>query len=108
MSDSTSDLKAAFGVCSPCGKDIMTCYMGECDKRSNTPEHDPVNHPAHYTHGSIEPIAVIEDWKLGYCLGNVIKYLARAEHKGATVQDLKKARWHLDREITRREKGAEK
>ena len=43
---------------------------------------DPINHPPHYTHGKIETIDVIEDWGLGYHLGQVIKYVSRAEHKG--------------------------
>lgn len=60
---------------------------------------DNINHPKHYNYGDIEPIDVIEDWGLPYHLGNVIKYIARAEHKGNMVEDLKKARWYLDRHI---------
>lgn len=60
---------------------------------------DNINQPKHYTFGEIEPIDVIEDWGLPYHLGNVIKYIARAEHKGNMVEDLKKARWYLDRHI---------
>ena len=61
--------------------------------------------PAHYRIG-IEPIAAIESWQLGFCLGNTVKYIARAGHKDPTktVEDLKKARWYLDREIARLEK----
>lgn len=44
-----------------------------------------------------------EAWNLGFCLGNTVKYVARAERKGAPIEDLKKARWYLDREIERRE-----
>lgn len=62
-------------------------------------EHDPVNRPAHYTHGSIEVIDAIEDWKLGFHLGNVVKYVARSAHKGKQLEDLKKARWYLERAI---------
>lgn len=61
--------------------------------------HDNINHPKHYNHGDIEPIDVIEDWKLPYHLGNVVKYIARAEHKGNMVEDLKKARWYINRYI---------
>lgn len=64
--------------------------------------HDPVNHPRHYTaHPSgIECIQVTEH--LGFCVGNAIKYLWRAGLKGQdAVQDLKKARWYIDREIKR-------
>ncbi len=70
------------------------------------PVDDPVNHPAHYTFGKIEPIDAIEDWGLGFHLGSVVAYIARAKHKGAELQDLKKARWFLDREIARLEKGS--
>lgn len=66
---------------------------------STQPMHDPVNHPAHYTFGSIEVIEVIEDWELGYHLGNAVKYIARAPHKGHMIEDLEKARWYLSREI---------
>jgi len=65
---------------------------------------DPINHPPHYTHGDIEPIDAIEAWGLGFCLGNVVKYIARAGHKGDRLEDLKKARWYLEREIKRGEK----
>jgi hypothetical protein len=64
-----------------------------------------VDHPAHYggAENLYEAIKVIEAWGLGFCLGNTVKYIARAEHKGATIEDLRKARWYLDREIQRRE-----
>lgn len=58
-----------------------------------------VNHPRHYNFGTIEVIDVIEDWNLGFHLGNTIKYIARAPHKGSELEDLKKARWYLDRKI---------
>ena len=60
---------------------------------------DNINRPKHYNQGKIEPIEVIEDWELGYHLGNVIKYIARAKHKGQYREDLRKARWYLDRHI---------
>jgi hypothetical protein len=66
---------------------------------------DPVNHPSHYTFGAIEVIEVIEDWDLGYHLGNAVKYIARSPHKGSELEDLQKARWYLDRAITHTEKG---
>ena len=62
---------------------------------------DPVTKPAHYTRGKYETIDVIEDWGLGYRLGNCVKYISRAGHKGDRLEDLKKARWYLDREIER-------
>ncbi len=62
-------------------------------------ENDPVKKPAHYNFGKYEVIDVIEDWSLGYHLGNVVKYVARAPHKGEELQDLKKALWYLQRHI---------
>ena len=60
---------------------------------------DMVNHPAHYKVGGIETIDFIEAKKLNYNLGNVVKYLTRADHKGNRKEDLLKARWYLNREI---------
>lgn len=62
---------------------------------------ETVNHPAHYggADNPYEVIKVIEAWGLGFCLGNVIKYIARAGRKGDIVEDLKKAAWYLNREI---------
>ena len=58
-----------------------------------------VNHPKHYNSGTIEVIDAIEDWEMGFCDGNVIKYVARHKHKGKPVEDLKKAKWYLERLI---------
>ncbi len=68
---------------------------------------DPVNHPVHYTYGSIETIDFIESMGLGtdFCLGNVIKYVSRAGHKGNAVEDLRKALWYLNRAIYELEGG---
>lgn len=63
---------------------------------------DPVNHPDHYKVGGIETIDFIEAKKLTYNIGNVVKYITRADHKGDRMEDLKKALWYLQREI---EKG---
>lgn len=59
---------------------------------------DIINNPPHYSHSDIEPIKAIEAWKLTFNLGNVVKYIARHKHKNG-LEDLKKARWYLDREI---------
>lgn len=69
-----------------------------------TTEHDPVDHPKHYnSHPSgVETITITEH--MGFCLGNVVKYVMRAPHKNSQLEDLKKARWYLDREIARLEK----
>jgi hypothetical protein len=63
------------------------------------PAFDPVNHPAHYKYGGIETIDFIEAKELGYNLGNVVKYITRADHKGNRKEDLEKAMWYLTREI---------
>lgn len=67
---------------------------------------DPVNHPKHYTtHPSgVECISVTEH--MNFCRGNAMKYLWRAGEKGDEIEDLKKARWYIDREIARLEGGA--
>ena len=62
---------------------------------------DPVDHPSHYNFGRLEVIDVIEDWKLNFHRGNAVKYIARAAYKGSELEDLRKARWYLDREIQR-------
>lgn len=62
---------------------------------------DMVNNPPHYTMGGIETIDFIEAKSLGYNLGNVVKYIARADHKGDKHEDLCKARWYLNREIAK-------
>jgi hypothetical protein len=63
------------------------------------PESDPVNHPAHYKVGGIETIDFIEAKRLNYNMGNAVKYITRADHKGSRKQDLEKAIWYLKREL---------
>jgi hypothetical protein len=63
------------------------------------PKADPVNHPAHYKVGGIETIDFIEAKGLTYHLGNAVKYISRADHKGNRKQDLEKAKWYIDRAI---------
>lgn len=63
------------------------------------PESDPVNHPAHYKIGGIETIDFIEAKKLNYNMGNAVKYITRADHKGTRKQDIEKAIWYLKREL---------
>jgi hypothetical protein len=62
---------------------------------------DPVNHPAHYKVGGIETIDFIEAKGLNYNTGNAVKYITRADYKGNRKQDLEKAVWYLNREISR-------
>ena len=70
------------------------------------PAVDLVNEPPHYLAGGIETIDYIEAKGFNYNLGNVCKYISRAGHKGDTIEDLKKAAWYLNREISRLEKEA--
>lgn len=68
------------------------------------PASDSVNHPAHYKTGGIETIDFIEAKGLNYHLGNVVKYVTRADHKGDRLENLKKAQWYLNREIEKSSK----
>jgi hypothetical protein len=70
----------------------------------DTNAQDNVNHPSHYKMGGIETIDFIEAKDLGYHLGNVIKYITRADHKGNRLEDLKKAQWYLNRAVSNLEK----
>jgi hypothetical protein len=62
---------------------------------------DNVNHPSHYKTGGIETIDFIEAKKLDYHLGNVVKYITRADLKGNKLEDLQKAQWYLNRAISK-------
>lgn len=72
---------------------------------------DVINHPEHYAGSKIETIDFIEDKELNFNLGNVVKYVSRAGRKKSqgksleskALEDLKKARFYLDREIATRE-----
>lgn len=65
-------------------------------------KNDPVRKPKHYTQGKIECIEVTENFN--FCLGNVLKYVWRADYKGQPIEDLEKALWYLTYEIKRRKK----
>lgn len=81
----------------------MSKYSGPVSFVEQAVLGDNINHPKHYTYGKIECIDVIEDWRLDYNLGNVVKYVARAQHKGNLIEDLKKARWYIERALQRLE-----
>ena len=76
---------------------------------------DPVNRPSHYTDSNIEVIDYIEDKKLGFCLGNAIKYISRAGKKkdhgrdmiDKEIEDLKKAIRYINRRIFELKKGCD-
>ena len=68
---------------------------------SSKQDNDQVNHPSHYTQGGKEVIDIIQEVCsinefIGYCKGNILKYLARRNFKGFYKQDLQKADWYLD------------
>ena len=70
----------------------------ECEERKE----DNINHPSHYTSGKIEVIDFIDDQHLNYEKGNAVKYICRAGKKDPNkeIEDLKKAVWYLNREIS--------
>lgn len=68
----------------------------------STREPDPVNKPNHYRWLPVEAIEITE--LFNFNLGNALKYIIRADHKGKPIEDLEKARWYLDRELQRRAK----
>jgi len=66
---------------------------------------EAINHPKHYnSHPSgVECIQVTEH--MGFNLGNAVKYIWRADLKNDAIEDLRKARWYIDRELQRRGAG---
>ena len=76
----------------------------EIRRRGRRDDHqaERVNNPPHYNTGRIEVIEVIEDWGLGFNMGNAVKYIARADHKGNAIEDLRKAAWYIQRELENR------
>lgn len=65
---------------------------------------DNINHPPHYNNhpSGVECIEIVEYFP--FCVGNAIKYLWRAGLKGDALEDLRKARWMIEREIQRLER----
>jgi len=82
--------------------------MASSKKKKSTIE--AVDHPTHYggADNPYEAIKVLEAWNLDFFLGNVLKYISRAGKKDVLIEDLKKARWYLDRKITNLEKAKTK
>lgn len=60
-----------------------------------------INNPPHYHGKRYECIDIIEDYSLGFHLGNAVKYILRCDKKGNKVVDLRKAIWYLERECMR-------
>ena len=71
--------------------------MPKVEEAGDKENFDVVTKPPHYNHGKFETIEVIEDWKLNYHCGNVVKYISRHRHKGKPIEDIKKAVWYLQR-----------
>ena len=84
--------------------DPASCENAEAECCDKEPDIDMVNHPSHYTQGGIECIDCIKSATVGkvgieaFCVGNAIKYLFRYEEKNG-IEDVKKARWYIDRLI---------
>lgn len=76
-------------------------YIGSPDLLK--PVNDAVSHPSHYNAHNIEVIDFIQDWKLNFCLGNVVKYICRSPYKGKPLEDLRKAKEYLEFEIKAQE-----
>ena len=83
----------------PTQEDIIEFNIKENRKK------EMVDHPNHYggEDNPYEAIKVIEDWDLGFNLGNAVKYIARADKKGNKLQDLEKSSWYINREIKKLE-----
>lgn len=88
------------------GKTCLNCNRYKFLERSKCidlnlweAKEDLIHYPKHYTYSKYEPIDVIKEWKLNFDLGNVIKYIARCEHKGNKLLDLNKALEYLQHEI---------
>jgi hypothetical protein len=90
-------------------KKILSSYTGSKAVK-HTGAGDNVNHPSHYTQGKIECIDAIEESTKGLlgiaavCVANVIKYIWRYKFKNG-IEDLKKARWYLDKLIDHEEQN---
>lgn len=82
--------------------EVFEVSRGKAKSRINKPKADMVNHPPHYTsHPSgVECIQITEH--MGFNLGNALKYLWRADLKHDAIEDLEKAVWYINRELTKR------
>ena len=79
--------------------DLVNIYYDNSSELNKFYAGNNVNHPSHYNDGKIEVIDFIEDKKLGFCLGNAIKYICRAgkKDKNKEVEDIQKSIWYLHR-----------
>lgn len=97
--------QCTHSICTGRGKGLCN----ECDGEEyfeviDGGEFNAITGPDHYLKGrQYEPRKVIDDWGLGFYLGNTVKYISRAGRKGSRLEDLKKARQYLDWEIEKEE-----
>lgn len=109
--------KTELKICASCmhkDLDVTEHPCCECSTAKDMwkSDRDPVNRPAHYTHGKYECIEVMEDCfgkeaVRHFCLLNAFKYIWRSEHKNGT-EDIEKARWYLDKYLELEGDGNEK
>jgi hypothetical protein len=102
MSDNTDSADEGLTYCPLCDAQVDQHVRDACNLET-CPWPSSVRHPAHYrVHPSgVECITIVEH--MGFNLGNVVKYVWRADEKGKAIEDLRKAKWYLEREIARRE-----
>lgn len=79
--------------------EVLENIVAEVTSDKEKQDQEMINHPKHYTQGTIEVSDFIIDQKLDFLAGNIVKYVCRHKFKGTPVQDLKKARWYLDKLI---------
>lgn len=91
--------------CPHCGALPREYHRAGCPSLGRPAAPDPVNRPAHYTQhpSGVECIQITEH--MGFCLGNAVKYIWRADLKHDAIEDLRKARWYIDRELDRRRRA---
>ena len=89
-------------------KNSWEVKMLDIEEKRNM-NNDIINHPSHYTDGKFETIEAIESWRLGYHLGNAVKYISRAgkKSKDTELEDLRKARWYIKRYLDYQHQNSE-
>lgn len=105
--------RPSWGIASEPLLDRMIAEIDKADKPATPPANDPVNHPSHYTTGGIECIDALNSMMQGYKTADtgalawqIVKYVWRAPLEGNMAQDLGKAKFYLDRLISKTEGGA--
>ena len=87
-------------LCKDCKKESSEAksYYSQVDNDSEPDKNDSVNHPAHYTaYPNVEVIEITS--RMNFCIGNAVKYLARAPFKGSEEEDFQKALWYIRYEL---------